>query len=219
MKCSLSDIFNERWMKEMLLPKYILIYIYISLSPHIHIYISIYGIFLLLIAGEIRCHCNESGCISTGYMCKSRLGMCYSLLQREEMDINENTLSVHGCAENLRTAHRDLCSDNSKGQSNDIIRTSTSLEGEFSPLLLCCKKDMCNYEKNMRSVQFATNTQSNGSIQRGKFISTSFYINNRWVIVTNYAIDIVRTLFYCHIDDVKDVVCSGLFQYLSVFLR
>ena len=131
-------------------------------------------LFVFLIAGEIRCHCNESGCISTGYMCKSQLGVCYSLLQREEMDINENTLSVHGCAENLRTAHRDLCSSsNNKDQSNDIIRTTTSLEGELSPLLLCCKKDMCNYEKNVGSVQFPTNTQSNGSIQRGKFFLSS----------------------------------------------
>lgn len=145
------------------------VHLHVSMERRFGFFILFYTIHsVILIKGEIRCHCNESGCISTGYMCKSRLGMCYSLLQREEMDINENTLSVHGCAENLRTAHRDLCSDNSKGQSNDIIRTSTSLEGEFSPLLLCCKKDMCNYEKNMRSVQFATNTQSNGSIQRGR---------------------------------------------------
>lgn len=130
---------------------------------------------VILIKGEIRCHCNESGCVSTGYMCKSPLGMCYSLLQRQEMDLNENALSVHGCAENLRPALRDLCrksgsssNSNKKGQSNDIIRTSTSLEGDLSPLLLCCKKDMCNYEKNVASVQFSTNTQSNGSIQRGR---------------------------------------------------
>ena len=63
-------------------------------------------LILFLIAGEIRCYCNEAGCVSTGYMCKSAMGKCYSQLTYER----DNTRSVHGCVESLPQADKMVCS-------------------------------------------------------------------------------------------------------------
>ncbi len=59
----------------------------------------------LVFTGEIRCYCNEAGCISAGYMCKSAMGKCYSQLTYE----SDNAKSVHGCVESLPTPEKMVC--------------------------------------------------------------------------------------------------------------
>ncbi|XP_069110504.1 BMP and activin membrane-bound inhibitor homolog [Argopecten irradians] len=101
------------------------------------------GIFLLMtmvyclaaIEGEIRCYCNEPGCISTSYMCKSPLGMCYSLVSRE----GETKRTTQGCVDSLVRQQQNLCSGEALEQMRGN-RPSTEW-----PLLHCCKVDMCNY--------------------------------------------------------------------------
>ena len=46
---------------------------------------------------ELRCHCNLPVCVTTGYMCKSAMGTCFS----EIVDRNDLSRSRHGCLELL----------------------------------------------------------------------------------------------------------------------
>lgn len=107
------------------------------------------------VSGEIRCYCNESGCVSTGYMCKSSLGKCYSMLTYE----GDITHSVHGCLDSVKTEDRNLC-------SGDRELTKRKKSADW-PVLLCCKDDMCNYIDSL-DINIVVNTKSNGSIQRGE---------------------------------------------------
>lgn len=63
------------------------------------------GYCLALIEGELRCHCNESGCVATGYMCKSRAGQCFTALEAR----GEVTHLTHGCLDSLPEERRALC--------------------------------------------------------------------------------------------------------------
>lgn len=87
-------------------------------------------------AGEIRCYCNEPGCISAGYMCKSPLGMCYSLLSRE----GETIRTTQGCVDALLRHQQNLCN----GDVLEEVRDNRP--SEEWPILYCCKNDMCNYK-------------------------------------------------------------------------
>ncbi|XP_045168150.2 BMP and activin membrane-bound inhibitor homolog [Mercenaria mercenaria] len=71
------------------------------------------GLFFLLlysvtsVDGEIRCYCNESGCVTTGYMCKSQLGMCYSHVKYKDSSMDPSTSTiVSGCADTLQEEPR-----------------------------------------------------------------------------------------------------------------
>lgn len=46
---------------------------------------------------ELRCHCNLPVCVTTGYMCKSSRGTCFS----EIVDRTDLSKSRHGCIELL----------------------------------------------------------------------------------------------------------------------
>ncbi|XP_060065349.1 BMP and activin membrane-bound inhibitor homolog [Ylistrum balloti] len=104
------------------------------------------GIFLLMtmvyclaaIEGEIRCYCNEPGCISTSYMCKSALGMCYSLVSRE----GETKRTTQGCVDSSVHQKHNLCN----GEVLEQMRGNRP--SEEWPLLYCCRYDMCNYNYN-----------------------------------------------------------------------
>ncbi|KAK3592027.1 hypothetical protein CHS0354_031540 [Potamilus streckersoni] len=101
---------------------------------------SALGIFILLIyciamiEGEIRCQCNESGCVTSAYMCKSQAGICYSLLKSLH---GPTTDAVHGCLDNLPLYKQSMCS----------IQTGAEYAVANGPeeILFCCKSDMCNF--------------------------------------------------------------------------
>ncbi|GAB1603441.1 BMP and activin membrane-bound inhibitor homolog [Argonauta hians] len=147
-----------------------------------------FGLLLLLYfhlaaisKGEIRCHCNESGCVSTGYMCKSHSGTCYTLVHTEQSQSNTETeVSVHGCVDGLRMAHRSLCNsaltEETRQKTNRLLVGSSSSSLPF--LLRCCQKDMCNYMKKIDRLHFVTNTQSNESILRGRKQNQMSYTGN-----------------------------------------
>jgi len=88
---------------------------------------------------ETRCYCNEAGCVSTGYMCKSTtFGVCYSRLTSDGASVR----STHGCAESLPEVEYGACSR--------LMSSSSGTAGEMS-LLLCCHHDMCNYRSDVVS--------------------------------------------------------------------
>jgi len=85
---------------------------------------------------ETRCYCNEAGCVSTGYMCKSStLGVCYSRLTSDGASVR----STHGCAESLPEVEYGACSR---------LMSASSGRGDEMSLLLCCHHDMCNYRSD-----------------------------------------------------------------------
>lgn len=79
-------------------------------------------------ADDIRCYCNLPACVSTGYMCKSAQGTCFS----EVVDHSDLSKTRHGCVELLSRP------------SNECI-THPNAKARVSPSLMCCNEDMCNY--------------------------------------------------------------------------
>lgn len=128
-----------------------------------------------LAEGEIRCYCNESGCVTTGYMCKSQLGMCYSHIKYKDPNDPSQTTIVSGCADNLqeepaiRTCAVNHLESNmaediqtNSSDSNDveiketIIVEPANADGHKNnnvdstePELICCTLDMCNYRDSV----------------------------------------------------------------------
>lgn len=61
-------------------------------------WIGVLIVFLFVfLADELRCHCNLPSCVTTGYMCKSTMGTCFS----EIVDRTDLSKSRHGCIELL----------------------------------------------------------------------------------------------------------------------
>ncbi|XP_023721022.1 uncharacterized protein LOC111871871 isoform X2 [Cryptotermes secundus] len=81
-----------------------------------------------VLAGDIRCFCNLPPCVSTGYMCKSEGGGCFSDLE----DYSDVYKARHGCLEMLDGVRQDQC--HQPGSSRSL-----------SQMLWCCHKDMCNH--------------------------------------------------------------------------
>ena len=106
-------------------------------------------------ASETRCYCNEASCVATGYMCKSRLGACFSQLTPDGASIR----SVHGCAEALPEVDRqEACGgrtdgarqgetgdDDDGGQAEDRGGGRVMAKSDGRTVLVCCRQDMCNY--------------------------------------------------------------------------
>ncbi|XP_050419107.1 BMP and activin membrane-bound inhibitor homolog [Patella vulgata] len=115
-------------------------------------FILLLGTCLAVTEGEIRCYCNESGCISTGYMCKSSIGQCYTAVRVE----GETTRATHGCS---LPSHLELCS-----QGQQLVK-STDTKTQV-PFIMCCQEDMCNYIENI-DINIILSTKSNGSAQKG----------------------------------------------------
>ncbi|XP_021913610.1 uncharacterized protein LOC110826856 isoform X4 [Zootermopsis nevadensis] len=78
--------------------------------------------------GEIRCYCNLAVCVTTGYMCKSEGGGCFSNLE----DLPDVYRARHGCLGILDGVRLDQCLQ--PGSSRSPPQT-----------LWCCHKDMCNH--------------------------------------------------------------------------
>ncbi|KAK7477097.1 hypothetical protein BaRGS_00031683, partial [Batillaria attramentaria] len=109
---------------------------------------------------ELRCYCNESGCVSTGYMCKSAAGQCYTAVEVH----GEKTRATHGCLDSVPLENRGLCGRDAdrggdaggRGQGSqgdrgrerertEVIRSGTAAEPGLGGVLICCAEDMCNY--------------------------------------------------------------------------
>ncbi|RUS81391.1 hypothetical protein EGW08_010829, partial [Elysia chlorotica] len=103
-------------------------------------------------SGELRCHCNESGCVATGYMCKSQAGQCYTALEVR----GEDTHLTHGCLDSLPSHHRALCQRVADPAGPSAGATASRLAGDgdpqggdsSAPTLLCCTEHMCNYRED-----------------------------------------------------------------------
>ena len=123
--------------------------------------------------GETRCYCNEAGCVSTGYMCKStRLGACFSQLSR---DGPTNIRSTHGCVESLPEVEYNACV-----RVPDEHVMSSAPVGR--PVLICCKSDMCNYMDSVGINGFFRRRQD-GSIVAGAATKQAQGKNSLWIML------------------------------------
>ena len=118
----------------------------------------------LYFAGEIRCYCNESECISTSYMCKSAIGMCYTRWAHE----GDTTRTTQGCVDSLKESDKEYCF-----QVDSEFKDSEKPSNEW-PVLICCKNDMCNY-KNDVTIDIIISPKANHSQHRlGKVLISVF---------------------------------------------
>ncbi|XP_076439386.1 uncharacterized protein LOC143278422 [Babylonia areolata] len=94
--------------------------------------------------GELRCYCNEAGCVSTGYMCKSPAGRCYTLVELT----GDSTRATHGCLDNVPLLHRGRCGRTSGKQQRHSQREKWE-----------CEEDMCNYMEDVHLSSIASLTR------------------------------------------------------------
>lgn len=86
--------------------------------------------FYCVFTGEIRCYCDATQCVATGYMCKSEQNACFTKLLDPQ---NTNSPLTHGCLDPMVNV-ADVCSPRT---ANDLTGGSFKME--------CCHEDMCNY--------------------------------------------------------------------------
>ncbi|GJQ71629.1 hypothetical protein Trydic_g11328 [Trypoxylus dichotomus] len=92
--------------------------------------------------GHVRCFCNLPICVSTGYMCKSVSGSCFSSLSHQAPHTYDAYKGLHGCLELLTDKEqKEFC----KANSNSSVRRKKK---HPRTLLQCCYSDMCNYMDN-----------------------------------------------------------------------
>lgn len=104
------------------------------------------------VRADIRCHCNLAPCVSTGYMCKSELGLCFSESVQMTSSLNPagTTAPRHGCVDLLP----DVTGDTDYGcRERDDGTSAQQPPSELSPPagLACCRDDMCNFQRDFAS--------------------------------------------------------------------
>ncbi|XP_077298649.1 uncharacterized protein LOC143919927 [Arctopsyche grandis] len=95
---------------------------------------------------HVRCYCNLPQCVTTGYMCKSPAGGCFSEL------LSDVNLARHGCIETLDTGdHKAKCMNS---PSSSAVRSGVGAVGAgqaSTAFVLCCFRDLCNHVDSPQS--------------------------------------------------------------------
>jgi len=100
---------------------------------------------------ELRCHCNLPVCVTTGYMCKSAMGTCFS----EIVDRSDLSKSRHGCLELLSSDKSETCHNQpSKSRGHHHSNPAHRHLHPQKPLVLCCQDDLCNYGAQQVELRF-----------------------------------------------------------------
>lgn len=123
--------------------------------------------------GEIRCYCNLPSCVSTGYMCKSNAGRCFSQITD---DVSQ---SKHGCLEHLHQSKHSAC----KSEHGSKRRGNL-------PVLKCCKDDMCNYASNFNIMIQVNQSHGQGSANKGADSTQSMSSQEVWFRAATIAVPI-----------------------------
>lgn len=95
---------------------------------------------------ELRCHCNLPVCVTTGYMCKSAMGTCFS----EVVDRSDLSKSRHGCLELITSDPSEaVChhhhQSTERRHHNKQQQQKQQHQQHQRPTVLCCQDDLCNY--------------------------------------------------------------------------
>lgn len=102
-----------------------------------------------VVRADIRCHCNLAPCVSTGYMCKSELGMCFSESVQMTSSLNAaaTTAPRHGCVDLLPDVTGDTdygCKEHDDGPPAPQQPPPESPSAGWR----CCSDDMCNFQRD-----------------------------------------------------------------------
>ncbi|XP_019874280.2 uncharacterized protein LOC109602362 [Aethina tumida] len=106
----------------------------------------------------VRCYCNLPACVSTGYMCKSRGGGCFSdLLDHSASSSSSSGRSTvyrgrHGCVELLPEIDQKARCDNHYENSKPYKFKHPK------SLFVCCRHDMCNHVENPQTKNILNST-------------------------------------------------------------
>ncbi|GFV63611.1 BMP and activin membrane-bound inhibitor-like protein [Trichonephila clavipes] len=97
-------------------------------------------VWCALWAADVRCYCNLPSCVTSGYMCKSSVGICVS----DHFGFNGDLWqSRHACLELLDEDAKLVNPLECPQTFPDVV-----LKGGTYPARFCCKEDMCNYFRN-----------------------------------------------------------------------
>lgn len=141
-----------------------------DMEAWIGVYVTTMILAIKYCRGEIRCYCNDASCINKGYMCKSSLDRCFSLMTPDGAN---NFRPFHGCAELLSGRLATAC-----GQPEvDYVEheaTGSSGADHFRSRVVCCTDDMCNYnaDGHMFPVPVGPTKVSDGRMQAHKTSSS-----------------------------------------------
>ncbi|XP_076055667.1 uncharacterized protein LOC143033915 [Oratosquilla oratoria] len=144
-------------------------------------------------SSEIRCHCNLPVCVSTGYMCKSAGGACFTQYtpvqgsqQHPRNPSQYQTLSSVpslGCLHLLHQDLQDICRQKSRQKASldqntppgsallvekaveNLPKGSINQGKSLEEDLRCCGQDMCNYQDTPGS---RVEGRSHDTIKAGK---------------------------------------------------
>lgn len=114
---------------------------------------------------DIRCHCNLAPCVSTGYMCKSELGLCFSenvKMTSSVLNVAATTAPRHGCVDLLADVADDAnygCKE-PDGVPSPILEAPWSSEGRQ-----CCSDDMCNFQRDFQEPG-ASESRTRGGVEQ-----------------------------------------------------
>ncbi|CAL1289368.1 unnamed protein product [Larinioides sclopetarius] len=106
---------------------------------------SIFHTGISSVKADVRCYCNLPACVTSGYMCKSSVGVCVSDHFGFNGDIWQ---SRHTCLELLADEAKQIKPLECPPNFPDVVLDS----GKF-PARFCCKEDMCNYFRNALNPQ------------------------------------------------------------------
>lgn len=115
---------------------------------------------------DIRCHCNLAPCVSTGYMCKSELGLCFSenvKMTSSVLNVAATTAPRHGCVDLVADVADDDANYGCKepdGVPSTISETRLSPEGRQ-----CCSDDMCNFQRDFQEPG-ASESRTRGGVEQ-----------------------------------------------------
>jgi len=84
-------------------------------------------------AEAVRCFCNDAACVSTAYICKSQVGLCFS---RSTPGVATAVVS-HGCADSLPAHLLHACTKRLSDRHHH--------QQQQQPVVTCCADDLCNY--------------------------------------------------------------------------
>lgn len=109
-----------------------------------------------------RCFCNEANCVRTGYMCKSTLNLCYSVVILNADGGGHRFRSMHGCADTQPETSPSACSTTGSDRhaEGDAAAFSSTNGNER---LVCCSHDMCNYVDGAGVLLLSAAIVTNGS--------------------------------------------------------
>ncbi|CAH1977082.1 unnamed protein product [Acanthoscelides obtectus] len=88
--------------------------------------------------GYVSCFCNLASCVTTGYVCKSVKGGCFSDISDQNSNGHKGH---HGCIEQLPEEESAKCQTRGGMHERTVIRRKESPRSLF----LCCHHDLCNH--------------------------------------------------------------------------